>query len=97
MKTRGFVMVLVLAAVCAAAAQEGISGDIVVIGSDETHMSVQGPLFPLTLDLPLLGPVALPSPPLAPVLPPMGDWPRPLIEQFPPILLRIPGVVLKAL
>jgi hypothetical protein len=90
MKTLCFVMICAIVSVFFVRADEGIGEEIVVVGMDETLMTVPEPVADQSLDLPFIEPYRPASPNPAAILPPIGDWPRPLDEQFPPALLQVP-------
>ncbi len=90
MEMKGFVLFFSLLVIFTARGDEKIELDIVLVGSDETLMTVPAPWVPeeslsISDEDPRLESF-FPSP----VRPPSGDWPCPIERQFPRALLSTP-------
>jgi hypothetical protein len=84
MKTARCVMLFaLLSAVIAAAAGEGIDQEILLIGNDESLMTLPAPQEPLWPSFPPIFPIRPVFRFLPPIFPPLGDWMTVLTGQFP--------------
>ncbi len=90
MKTLRLVMLFTLFTAIAAAADDSLDQEVLVLGSDEAILEVPEPWVPEELDLPPLESSLQPGSWLPPVSPPSGDWQESITVEFPAFLLGIP-------